>query len=181
MSRFENRFGIRHVSSYAHTTMIAVHYFSMVLMRAPYMGVGRNMAYTKTVFNSTHGFKSHYAVSSGDDDLFVQEAAKKRNYTIQLAPDSYMFSDAKTTWETFVMQKARHYSTSPRYKVFKKLLLGIYPLTMLLLVLSFVILMLQPEWRLHAGIGFGLVFVIKWWLLGKCFQRLKSSGCLALP
>jgi glycosyltransferase involved in cell wall biosynthesis len=162
------------------TTMIAVHYFSMALMRAPYMGVGRNMAYTKTVFNSTNGFKSHYAVSSGDDDLFIQEAAKKRNYTIQLSSDSYMYSDAKTTWETFVMQKARHYSTSPRYKVFKKLLLGIYPFTMLLLVLSFVILMLQPEWRLHAGIGFGLVFVIKWWLLGKCFQRLKSTGFIAL-
>ena len=122
------------------TTMIAVHYFSMALMRMPYMGVGRNMAYTKSVFNSVNGFKSHYSVASGDDDLFVQEAAKKKNYAIQLEPDSYMYSDAKTTWETFVIQKSRHYSTSPHYKVFKKLLLGIYPLTSLLLLLSFVIL-----------------------------------------
>lgn len=162
------------------STMIAVHYFSMALMRLPYMGVGRNLAYTKTVFDSTHGFKSHYAVSSGDDDLFIQEAARKRNYTIQLESDSFMFSDAKSTWETFVLQKVRHYTTAPHYKVFKKWLLGIYPATTLLLTVSFVILLLQPEWRIHAGIGFGLILVMKWWLLGKCFSRLKSNKFIAL-
>lgn len=162
------------------STMIAVHYFSMALMRLPYMGVGRNMAYTKTVFDSVHGFKSHYAIPSGDDDLFIQEAARKANYTIQLDPDSFMYSDAKSTWETFVLQKARHYATAPRYRVFKRWLLGIYPLTTLLLVISFVTLMLEPEWRIHAGIGFGLIFVLKWWLLGKCFSRLKSPGYIAL-
>jgi cellulose synthase/poly-beta-1,6-N-acetylglucosamine synthase-like glycosyltransferase len=162
------------------STMIAVHYFSMALMRAPYMGVGRNMAYTKTVFDSTHGFKSHYSISSGDDDLFIQEAAKQRNYAVQLDPDSFMYSDAKSTWETFVLQKARHYTTSPRYKVFKKALLGIYPVTTLLLLISFIILLVQPEWRIHAGAGFALIWILKWWLLGKCFSRLKSAGYIAL-
>lgn len=162
------------------STMIAVHYFSMALMRVPYMAVGRNLAYTKTAFNSVSGFKSHYAVASGDDDLFIQEAARKRNYTIQLEPESFVYSDAKTTWETFVLQKRRHYSTSSRYKVFKKALLGIYPLTTLLLLVSFVILIVQPEWRIHAGAGFGLILILKWWLLGKCFSRLQSPGFVAL-
>lgn len=162
------------------TTMIAVHYFSMALMRMPYMGVGRNLAYTKTVFDSVHGFKSHYALVSGDDDLFIQEAARKRNYTVQLDPETFMYSDAKPTWETFVLQKARHYTTSARYRVFKKALLGIYPFTALLLFVSFVILLIQPEWRIHAGIGFGLIAVLKWWLLGKCFSRLKAPGFIAL-
>ena len=58
------------------TTMIAVHYFSMAINGMPYMGVGRNMAYTKTLFNSVKGFKSHYALASGDDDLFVQQTTE---------------------------------------------------------------------------------------------------------
>lgn len=161
------------------TTMIAVHYFSLALNRVPYMGVGRNMAYTKTLFDSVKGFKSHYAVASGDDDLFVQEAAKKRNYAIQLAPDSYQFSDPKTTWETFFIQKARHYSTSPRYGFFKKAMLGIYPATLLMLLVSFVILVSQSEWWIHACAGFGLVMILKWWLLGRCFSRLKSKSFVA--
>lgn len=162
------------------TTMIAVHYFSMAINRLPYMGVGRNMAYTKTLFNSVSGFKSHYAMASGDDDLFVQQTAKKNNYSIQLAQDSFMYSDGKSTWETFVLQKARHYSTSPRYNFFKRTMLGIYPLTTLLLLVSFVILLSQPEWWIHAVAGFGFVFALKWWLLGVCFKRLKSPGFIAL-
>lgn len=158
------------------TAMIAVHYFSMAINGSPYMGVGRNIAYTKTAFNSTHGFKSHYSLASGDDDLFVQEAAKKRNYSIQLSSDSFMFSEGKSTWETFVFQKSRHYTTASRYKVFKKALLGIYPLTTLLLHLSFVILLLQPECRWQACSVLGLIIVIKWWLLGKCFSRLKAKS-----
>jgi len=162
------------------TIMIAIHYCSLALNRIPYMGVGRNMAYTKTLFNSVSGFKSHYSLPSGDDDLFVQEAAKKRNYTIQLHPESFMFSEGKKSWETLIIQKRRHYSTSPRYKVIKKLMLGIYPLTLLLLMISFVILLTKAQWWIHALGGFTLVLAVKWWLLGKCFNRLSGKGFVGL-
>jgi glycosyltransferase involved in cell wall biosynthesis len=164
------------------TTMIAVHYFSMAINRTPYMGVGRNLAYTKTLFNEVGGFKSHYSLTSGDDDLFVQEAGTKDNVAIQLNPKSFIYSDAKTTWEDFVLQKARHYSTSVKYKFFKKGMLGIYPLSTLLLLVSFVILLTQSGWWIHALAGFGFVLLLKWWLLGVCFNRLKSrSFIIALP
>lgn len=162
------------------TTMIAVNYFSMAINRIPYMGVGRNMAYTKSVFQSTNGFKSHYSLMSGDDDLFIQEAARKNNYTIQLDPDSFQYSEAKDNWESFVLQKSRHYTTSPRYKVFKRMMLGIYPMTLILMLISFVLLTLQSGWWIHALAGFGFVTLIKWWLLGVCFKKLKSPGFIAL-
>lgn len=162
------------------TTMIAVNYFSMAINRVPYMGVGRNMAYTKSVFQSTNGFKSHYSLMSGDDDLFIQEAARKNNYTIQLDPDSFQYSEAKDNWESFVLQKSRHYTTSPRYKVFKRMMLGIYPMTLILMLISFVLLILQSGWWIHALAGFGFVTLIKWWLLGVCFKKLKSPGFIAL-
>ncbi len=162
------------------TTMIAVNYFSMALNKIPYMGVGRNLAYTKQVFQSTNGFKSHYSLMSGDDDLFIQEAAKKGNYTIQLDPDSFQYSEGKDNWESFVLQKSRHYTTAPRYKVFKKLMLGIYPMSLILMGISFVLLSLQSGWWIHALVGFGFVTIIKWWLLGLCFKRLKSTGFIAL-
>jgi len=161
------------------TTMIAVHYFSMAINGMPYMGVGRNMAYTKSLFNSVKGFKSHYALASGDDDLFVQQTATRKNTAVQLSTDSFMYSDAKSTWETFVLQKARHYSTASRYNFFKKTMLGIYPGTMWMLLISFVILVSQANWWIHAVAGFGLVLLLKWWLLGKCFQRLKSNKFIA--
>ena len=42
------------------TAWIGMSYFSMALAKLPYMGVGRNMAYMKELFNRVHGFKSHY-------------------------------------------------------------------------------------------------------------------------
>lgn len=162
------------------TTMIAVNYFSMAINRIPYMGVGRNLAYTKTLFDSVDGFKSHYSIPSGDDDLFVQEAAKKNNYAIQLDPKSFVETDPKETWEDFITQKARHYTTSPKYSFIKKVMLGIYPTTSLLLLISFITLLLEVEWRWHAAAGLVLVILLKWWFLGKCFSRLKSSSFIGL-
>jgi len=162
------------------STMIAINYCSMAINRIPYMGVGRNIAYTKTLFNSVNGFKSHYSLPSGDDDLFVQEAAKKGNYTLQLNPDSFMYSDAKTSWETLIIQKRRHYTTSARYQVIKKAVLGIYPLTTLIMMVSFVTLLTKELWWIHALAGFGLVLAVKWWLLGKCFIKLKANGFVPL-
>ena len=99
------------------TIFIAMNYFSFALAKTPYMGVGRNLAYTKSAFKSVSGFKSHYAISSGDDDLFIQEASKINSYTIQLNPETYCYSTPKNTWKTWMAQKSRHYSTAGKYQV----------------------------------------------------------------
>jgi cellulose synthase/poly-beta-1,6-N-acetylglucosamine synthase-like glycosyltransferase len=164
------------------TAWIAVNYFSMALARLPYMGVGRNLAYTKDVFIHVKGFRSHYALPSGDDDLFIQEAAKKKNYTINLDPDSYCYSDSSETWGQWKRQKTRHYSTSSRYKVIKKSLLGIYPFTLLILAISFVILMFSTEFRWITLAVFGVIFLLKWWIQGRCLNKIgEKAFILFLP
>lgn len=158
------------------TTWIAINYFSMALAKLPYMGVGRNLAYTKEIFINVHGFKSHYALPSGDDDLFIQEAAKKKNYSINLDPDSYCFSEASETWSGWRKQKTRHYSTSSRYNVIKKWLLGIYPLTLLFFYISFVILMFSSEFRWITLAVFGFALIFKWWIQGRCLYKLREKS-----
>lgn len=162
------------------TSMIAINYLSFALARIPYMGVGRNMAYTKSLFNSVHGFKSHYAIISGDDDLFVQDVAKKKNYTIQIDERTHCISKGKETWQSWMTQKTRHYTTTPRYQVIKKLLLGIYPLTLFLAWVSFVILMFDGEYRLLSGGIFAFAMLLKWIIQGKCLLKIKAKSFVAL-
>lgn len=157
------------------TAWIAIQYFSMALAGNPYMGVGRNLAYTKSLFNSIRGFKTHYALPSGDDDLFIQEAAQKKNYNICLDKDAHCVSPAPTNWPSYFRQKSRHYSTSNQYKVFKKALLGIYPLTMLLLLISFVLLCVNTEFHwVSTGVLFS-VTLLKWWIVGRCLTKLNEN------
>lgn len=162
------------------TVMIAINYFSYALAKMPYMGVGRNMAYTKSLFNSVNGFKSHYAIISGDDDLFVQQTARKGNYSIQIDDQAHCVSKGKDSWSGWMIQKTRHYTTSPKYQVIKKLLLGIYPLTLLLAWISFVILMFNAEYRVLSAAAFAFVMLLKWWIQGKCMAKLKATGFIAL-
>jgi glycosyltransferase involved in cell wall biosynthesis len=158
------------------TAWIGVNYFSMALAKLPYMGVGRNLAYTKSVFHSVNGFKSHYSVTTGDDVLFIQEAAKKSNYSIQLNPDSFCYSQAPTSWTRWMTQKTRHYSTSGKYRFIKKLLLGIYPLSLILMWVSFITLLFSRDFILLSSSVFGFTLLLKWWLQGRCLTQLKEKS-----
>jgi poly-beta-1,6-N-acetyl-D-glucosamine synthase len=144
------------------TAAIAVNYFSYACAGIPYMGVGRNIAYTRELFDSVHGFKSHYSIQSGDDDLFVRDSARKRNYSIQFHPDSYCYSDAEPTWHDWVEQKNRHFTTSPQYRVFHKALLGIYPFTLLMMLITFFSLVFRAEYAVWTGMCFGGTYLLIW-------------------
>ncbi len=164
------------------TAWIAANYFSFALAKIPYMGVGRNMAYKKETFNRVGGFKKHYSLPSGDDDLFIQATAKNNNTDIVINPNSFMYSKAKNTWSDYIRQKSRHLSATMYYKVIKKWLLGIYPLSMLGMLISFVFLLRNNEYWFLATCVFSLVTIIKWIVQGINFKKLDSKSFVwALP
>ena len=104
---------------------IATQYIGFALARLPYMGVGRNMAYTKTLYNKVGGFRSHSRVLSGDDDLFIAEAATKNNFAVVKNSEARTYSPAVENWSHFMLQKSRHLTTAPYYKFRVKFLLGL--------------------------------------------------------
>ena len=158
------------------TAWIGINYLSMALNNQPYMGVGRNLAYTKSAFFSVNGFKSHYSIPSGDDDLFIQEAVKKKGYTIQISPDSFMYSPAKTTINDWLKQKARHYQTTPRYTFIKKLLLAIYPISLVLTWICFVSLILLVDQDLYLTLSIVVLYALKWWIGARCLIKLQEKN-----
>ncbi len=94
-----------------HTGLL---YLSHALAGRPYMGVGRNMAYRKTLFRQS-GFGGDEKYTGGDDDIFVNRHATKDNTEVVLSQDSQMVSIPKTTWQDFFKQKIRHLSAGKRY------------------------------------------------------------------
>jgi len=160
------------------TTFIALNYLSFAKAGIPYMGVGRNLGYTKEVFMNNSGFKSHYSIQSGDDDLFIQEVAKKKNYTISLSPDSFCYSDSEKTLKDWISQKSRHYTTSGRYPLFKKLLLGIYPLSLILLYITLVSLIVN-SWMCWISLGaISFLIISKWLILGLSLKKLDQKSLI---
>jgi glycosyltransferase involved in cell wall biosynthesis len=102
----------------------AIQYFSLALMKIPYMGVGRNLAYLKSLYRKQQGFLSHVHIASGDDDLFINQAANGQNTAIIIHPDTFVVSEPKRSWRGYYYQKSRHLTTGNRYKLSHQLLLG---------------------------------------------------------
>ena len=107
----------------------AVQYLGFALSGKPYMGVGRNLAYTKALFVNNGGVKKHAHLLSGDDDLFVQDRATKQNTSVVIHPASHTLSHAPTTFGEWWQQKSRHLSTNRYYKAGIKSELAFEPLS----------------------------------------------------
>lgn len=103
----------------------ATQYLSFALAGIPYMGVGRNLIYTKSLFERSGGFSRHHDLLSGDDDLLVNAVAHPQNTRIILEPGAFVYSDPKSTWRGYYNQKRRHVSAGKRYKRTHQVLLGL--------------------------------------------------------
>jgi glycosyltransferase involved in cell wall biosynthesis len=114
------------------TFYTAVQYFSFAMAGLPYMGVGRNLAYKKSLFMKLKGFYKHMPLTGGDDDLFVNRASTDGNFAMCLNPEGFTHSIPKKTWYSWYRQKTRHLSVSRFYKSGHKTLLGLLGLTQVL-------------------------------------------------
>ncbi len=111
------------------TLFNGLHYLGAALCGHPYMGVGRNLAYRKSLFFETGGFTKLMTNTAGDDDLFVNHVATKENTAVVLSRSSYTWSPAKRTFKEWWQQKRRLLSVSPSYKQETKVRLALEPMT----------------------------------------------------
>ena len=104
----------------------ALQFLSYALAGLPYMGVGRNLSYRKSLFLRNKGFSSINHIPSGDDDLFINKTATKKNTAVVLDPESITLSTPKRKLGEWLRQRTRHYTTARYYKMKHKFLLGLY-------------------------------------------------------
>ena len=123
------------------TLMTAIQYFSYTKIGIPYMGVGRNLAYTKELFIQANGLESHADITSGDDDLFINEVATGENTNICYSEHSFTISEPKTNLNDWLKQKRRHITTASQYKPIHKYVLGLYYFSQLSFWIATIILM----------------------------------------
>lgn len=160
------------------TMLTAIQYFSWAKKGHPYMGIGRNLAYKKEEFYNVKGFISHMKIRSGDDDLFINQVAKSKNTAVCYAPESFTYSQPKTTFKGWFTQKRRHVSTASYYKPFDKTQLAVFYISQLLfLLLSIILLAFQFQWIIVLSIV-GFRYVFTWITLGFSAGKLKEKDVM---
>ncbi|MCH8545450.1 MAG: glycosyltransferase [Cryomorphaceae bacterium] len=120
-----------------HTAMM---YFSAASSGKAYMGIGRNLAYTKSLFFAVKGFYEHMHLPMGDDDLFVNKSARLARTA--WVTTTKTISEPKRTWRAWWKQKRRHMASSSLYRKHTKLYLATYAMSKVFLYIGLLMLML---------------------------------------
>jgi len=160
------------------TFFTAVQYLSLALSGFPYMGVGRNLSYRKSLFNSNKGFSSHYQVASGDDDIFVSQVANKDNTRIQIDKNAQMLSFPKKSLMAWFKQKRRHYTTYPYYKKKAKFMLALLSVTNLLFYVVLAALIILKYNIIILASLFILRLLSQLIIFKKCINKLSEKKLL---
>jgi glycosyltransferase involved in cell wall biosynthesis len=152
---YEKRGGLLNTLIRYETCMSGMNYLSFALAGIPYMGVGRNLAYTKSMFFSTNVFVKNPKLASGDDDLLVNAIAKSRNTAVSINKEGLTISGPKLTWDEWMFQKRRHVSTASHYKFFHRVLLFLYQFSHVLFYISLLLLLIYSRDYQLVAIVFG--------------------------
>ncbi len=113
--RYARHAGLLNLMIRYETFWNAVQYIGFAKALRPFMGVGRNMSYTKELFDRSSKFRNNLNIKSGDDDLFVSEMGTKGNTACVFEGPAHTISEPKATWLDYSAQKSRHLTTCGFY------------------------------------------------------------------
>lgn len=137
------------VARYAQyeTYLTGIQYLSYAQQNMAYMGVGRNMAVSKSKVLPILESMTQDNLASGDDDLMVQGIAPHGTVATCLDSKTFVYSDPPSSLGAFLSQKARHMTTSTKYAFKHQLLLGLFAGTHVsLFALSILLVVLNASW-----------------------------------
>ncbi len=177
---YEERKGLFNKILRYDTLRVALLYFSFAAWKMPYMGVGRNLSYRKSLFYKQKGFTKHYTTASGDDDLFVNKAANKKNTSINIDADTKTISLPKETFKEWIKQKRRHYTSGKHYKKWHLLFLGLWESSS---VFYFILTIVFISLNFHTYLVLYILLtrtLINYFLIKKLTKILKERKLLLL-
>ncbi|MBV8255690.1 MAG: glycosyltransferase [Chitinophaga sp.] len=158
------------------TFFSAMQFLSFAMSGMAYMGVGRNLAYKKELFYRHKGFTSHQHLAGGDDDLFVNTAATRKNVSVVIDKKAFTYSEPKNSWSSWFRQKTRHMTTGKHYRFGHKFVLGLFSLTHFLYYPAFILALFFPPpilWYVLGIFGFKMLVqsVITWSAMRKLDEK----------
>jgi len=175
--QFEKTRGLLGLFQQTDALFTSVQCYGHALVGQAFMGRGGNLSYLRNLFFYHKGFSAHLKHVSGDDGLFVNQAATKKNVRVALHPSTWTITSAPDGWGAWWSQKRRHLSSSVYLRSKHRLRLAIYGLSLWMLVVWPAVAGLFP-WTYSLPVAF--YFLNRWLLLGLLAARFKQGAIVPL-
>ena len=165
------------------TVNTSLTFLSLARCGMPYTGTGNNLAFSWELFNKANGYVSHYAVPYGEDTLFVNKNATKKNSTVALNPAALVRIQSKMTFSRWIYLKKIARLSQKHYKKRHRFMLTFFPFTRFICYLSFIgalcLLPLSILYYVIIGI-FTLRMISQLIITKKTMKRFNEKGLLIL-
>ena len=109
----------------------ALFYLSMAISGKAFKGIGKNLSYSRDLFYRHKGFSSHYAISAGDDELFVNRAARKANTEVRVSPQSRVLHVRPVSFLKWIQLERTRLRIRRMFRTRHKVLLRIFSVSAL--------------------------------------------------
>lgn len=102
----------------------SIRFLGLAIAGKPYMGIGRNMAYQRSIFFENKGYSKYLNLLRGEDDLFINQIASASNTKVETNADATMKIDSYERYRDWENEKANYMITSRFFKGNQRQLLG---------------------------------------------------------
>jgi len=155
---------------------LAMRFLGYAAMRRPYMGIGRNMAYRRELFFKHKGFSAHLNMQRGEDDLFINQIATRKNTRIEASSESVIRMKPMKRFRDFKENKVNYMVTSRLFRGSQRYWLGFETLSRLLFIGLTIAIIVLSALSLNWLVG-GAALLI--WILRFVIQAVTINGTAA--
>jgi len=157
---------------------IAMQYLGMAIRDIPYKGVGRNLAFRRSVFFTNKGYGAHNHLISGYDDLFVNTNAFGSNTCVEFRKGTHTRAIPIPGIKEWITQKKRHLSPAPYYKLKDKLLIISEPATRIFFYSAFIVLLSFTFLWPYVLVVFGIRLLTQFIIFTLVQKKLNEPGLI---
>lgn len=151
-------------------------YLGMAMAQRPYLALSRNLAYRKSLFFEHKGFAGNVLTDYGEDDLFVQQAAKNNVTYVNLDPDARVICPIPSTAGGIRSFYHKYRLSARKYPLSTKLFLLGEPLSRVLFcALALVTALLDGLWPVALAMV-AIRWIVQAIVLFRAGKQLKEPG-----
>jgi len=157
------------------TAWHAFNYLSFALSKIPYLGQARNIFCTKDVLVQFLNKQNTHTNFHQYSDTFVGQLTEGKKYAIVISKESRMYFAVPKVFKNWIHERNELFSVIANLSFFKKILVGMYPLSLLFMYVSFILLLFFQDTILISFVIFACVLCLKWILQGISFFKLDEN------
>jgi hypothetical protein len=156
-----------------HNLVTALQCFSFAKLGSPFMAFGDNFGYQKKTFFKVKGFINHIKLKYGENDLFLKDAATKKNTSFTISKESFIEKNPPSSFRNWFQQQRKKRILKKQYKLKHRFLLSFFTVSKLLFYVCASLLAFFYPWQMILPIVL-TYFLVQYIIVGIAANKLKE-------